>query len=41
MVRKLEKRFKKLLTMHVVVGSVVMAGVCAIYVDKIRLSVHF
>jgi len=41
MVRKMNHRFKNILTMDVIVGSVMVAGGCGTYNDKIRLSVSF
>lgn len=41
MVRKMNHRFKNILTMNVIVGSVMVAGGCGIYDDKMRFSVSF
>src|SRR5690606_9486251 len=41
MVRKMNHRFKNILTVDVIVGSVMVAGGCGTYNDKIRLSVSF
>lgn len=41
MVRKMNHRFKNILTMDVIVGSLMVAGGCGTYDDKMRFSVIF
>lgn len=41
MVRKLKYRFRNILTMNVIIGSVVMAGANTTNIDKMRISSTF